>query len=76
VLLTTVTSSTIDSDRVLSCMCLRAIQGHFAALVAVVGVDRPCCLIPAVLEAFGHLREGRWRERERKRKESGLCVHG
>jgi hypothetical protein len=54
---------------------LRAVQSYFATLVAVVGVNRPRRLIPAVLETFSNLGDSRWGERKRKREKSGLSKH-
>jgi hypothetical protein len=53
-----VSSCTVNADRVLAAVRLRSVERDFAALVAVGSIGGPRGLVPAVFEAFGHLRDG------------------
>ena len=53
----------------------RGIQGDFAALVAAWSVRRPRRLVPATLEALGHLGDGEGRDgQSQKRSLTEHCV--
>ena len=70
---TTVSTRTINANRVLASVSLRAVQSDCATLVAVAGIGRPRGLVPSVLEAFSDL--GNCQRRNGQREESGLSEH-
>jgi hypothetical protein len=66
-------SRTVNTDRVLSSMGCRRVQGDFAALVAVCRINGPCSLVPSVFEALAHLGDS-W-SRKGEGKDGGLAKH-
>lgn len=69
----TVASSTINTDRVLAGVGSRGIERDLSSLVAVWGICLPSVLIPALLKTLRDLSNGK--RRKSKRKESGLTQH-
>lgn len=69
----TISAGTIDSHGVLAGMSSCGVESDLPSLAAIGRVCRPCCLIPATLEALGDLgQRGRY---ESESEESDLVEH-
>jgi hypothetical protein len=67
-----VAACAIDADRVLARVRGGSVECHFSTLVAVLGVDGPRRLVPAIFKAFRDLCDGEGRERQGSEKGSFL----
>jgi len=71
-----VPACTVDADAVFAGMRCCRVEGYFAALVAVIGVDGPGGLVPSILEPFADLGDDGQGCQGGEGEEAGFGKHG